>query len=74
MPASPTQPGIGGPASASLQGRNPREVGLSGAAPYGDLGRTDRLGEPIFRFVMEWCPPLDASLGVLTGVASGWPP
>jgi hypothetical protein len=35
--------------------RNPREVGLNGAAPYGDY----RPGEPIFRFVMEWYPPLE---------------
>ena len=34
-------------------------MGLSGAAPYGDLGKTDRPGEPIFRFVKggirRWC-------------------
>jgi hypothetical protein len=38
--------------------KEPAGGGLSGAAPYGDLGKTDRPGEPIFRFVMGRCPPL----------------
>jgi len=38
--------------------KEPAGVGLVGAAPYGDLGKMDRPGEPILRFVMGWYPPL----------------